>query len=185
MTWTAPSDTGGVPLQGYQVSLDDGAPQAVTSPAIRLSGLSGGSHTVTVVAVNTKGAASSPVTVSAGTRTVPEQPTIADPSDVTIPLQVTFSWQPGATGGAPILGYRYRGGRHVGHAPRGHTASTELVAAGVAGEQLTLVVWAVNAEGESAASTPVTAVVADVPPPPQTPPPTTPPPPAPPGGGGG
>jgi hypothetical protein len=186
VTWTAPSDTGGVPLQGYQVSVDDGTPQVVTSPEIRISGVSGGSHTVTVVVVNARGATSSPVSVSARTRTVPEQPTIADPADVTTPLQVTFSWQPGATGGARIVGYRYQVDGTSGTHLEGTTASTDLVAAGAAGEELTLVVWAVNAEGESAASAPVTAVVADVAPPPTTPPPTTPPAePAPPGGDGG
>ena len=55
VTWAAPSDTGGVPLQGYQVSLDGAARQVVGLADDQVQRLPGGSHTVAVMAINTKG----------------------------------------------------------------------------------------------------------------------------------
>lgn len=176
VTWSAPADTGGVPLAGYQLSVDGGAAVTVPGTSYRVGGLAGGAHSVTVVAVNSKGAASAPATVSATAYTAPQRPVIGAP-DVSVADQVTFGWAPGATGGTAISGYRYQLTFADGEVRDGTTTDLGLTVAGVGGRTVTLVVWASNATGESRASDPVAATV--------TAPPAPPGPPVPPDPGGG
>ncbi|MDO8122485.1 fibronectin type III domain-containing protein [Isoptericola sp. b490] len=186
--WTAPADTGGVPLSGYDVSVDGAQPVRVgpDQTSVRLTGLAGGDHTVSVLAVNTKGAAGPAVSASVTLRTVPQQPTDVRGENLPDSAQVQFTWQPGVDGGSAITGYRYELVRTPPAAPDGSTpppvtvtgsvATPALVVDGTGGETLTLTVWALNAEGASLASATAQVVVVDDSTPPTTPPPTTPPP---------
>lgn len=177
-TWTAPVDSGGVPLSGFRVTLD-GTTSTTVGPTVtsaRFTGLSFGDHSVTIVAINTRDAESTPVTKTATLTTVPQRPTIDAVTDLPDSADVQVTWSPGGTGGSPIVSYRYlvdgTGGTHE----EGTTTDRSLVVTGIDGETLTVTVWASNAEGESRASTPATVVVVD-----DTPPPAG----GPPGGGGG
>ena len=106
VSWDPPSDTGGVAISGYQVSVDGGPAITVTGTSTLVSPLTGGSHTVSVVAVNVKGAQSPAVTRSEVTVTRPQVVSM-QPVSVTPEGVVTFSWVPGGDGGAHITGYAY------------------------------------------------------------------------------
>lgn len=167
VSWTAPSDTGGVALSGYRVVLD-GTTQ-VTVPAgstsTRFTGLAGGGHSVQVVAVNVRGAESAAAGASGVTLTVPARTTVEDPADTSVPGQVTFRWAAVTdTGGTPVTGYRVVVQHETGPDVDVVQPGTEITVTGQDDETLTIIVRAVNAEGQSAASTPVTAVVVAVPP---------------------
>ncbi len=104
-SWTAPTDTGGVGITGYQVSVDGAPAVTVTKTSLKISPLTGGTHTVSVVVVNDRGAVSAAVATSGLTRTLPQvvtiQPTTISPANL-----VTFGWVPGGDGGSPIIRYR-------------------------------------------------------------------------------
>ncbi|MCB2174687.1 MAG: fibronectin type III domain-containing protein [Actinomycetales bacterium] len=177
-SWTAPVDSGGVPLTGFRVTLDGTSTTTVdaATTSVRFAGLSFGDHTVTIVALNTKGAESAPVAKSVTLTTVPQRPTIDTATDLPGSADVQITWTPGATGGLPVLSYRYLVDGTRGTHEEGTTTDRALVVTGKDGETLTFTVWTSNAEGESAASAPATVVVVDD---------TPAPPGGPPGGGGG
>ncbi len=131
---------------------------------------------MTIVALNTKNAESSPVTKSTTLTTVPQRPTIDAATDLPESADVQVTWTPGATGGSPVVSYRYLVDGTAGTHEAGTTTDRTLVVTGIDGEELTVTVWTSNAEGESAASAPATVVVVDD---------TPAPPGGPPGGGGG
>ncbi|MCV2395616.1 fibronectin type III domain-containing protein [Actinotalea sp. M2MS4P-6] len=168
-TWTAPTDTGGVALSGYRVSIDGRDPVVTTQTTYLFTGLQGGSHSVSVVAVNVKDATSAAVTVEGTTVTVPQAPTVTDPADVSVPLEVTFRWTAGGTGGSPITSYRYVVTDETDAIVDTRTVSASRLSVTVsadAGAVLTIEVHAINAEGESLASNLVQAEVPDGPAPP-------------------
>lgn len=174
-TWTAPADSGGVPLTGFRVTLDGTTTTTVdaATTSARFAGLAAGDHTVTIVALNAKNAESTPVTKTTTVRTVPQRPTIDAVTDLPSSADVRITWTPAAaTGGAPFVSYRYLVDGDRGTHEAGTTVDPTVTVTGVDGETLTVTVWTSNTEGESAASAPATAVVVD-----DTPPP--------PGGGGG
>ncbi|HMO11443.1 MAG TPA: fibronectin type III domain-containing protein [Actinotalea sp.] len=162
VTWSPPADSGGVPITSYLVSLDGGAPVSVLARSHLFAGVSGGPHSVTVVAVNARGASSPAVGATAAVVTVPQRPTIGAP-DVSVPRQVTFTWQAGGDGGSPIVGWWYELSVDGLVTDSGQVAGPALVVGGAPGQELSLVVRAVNAEGQSAASPPATATVPDEP----------------------
>uniref|UniRef100_UPI00356AD26A Ig-like domain-containing protein n=1 Tax=Actinotalea sp. TaxID=1872145 RepID=UPI00356AD26A len=103
-SWKAPADTGGVPLTGYRVSVDGGPAVTVTGTSTVFSSLTGGQHSVSVVAVNSKGEVGPASTASGTTLTVPQAPSL-QPAVVAANGVITFSWLPGGTGGSVILDY--------------------------------------------------------------------------------
>lgn len=170
VTWSPPADTGGVPLTGYLLSVDGGAPVSVGGTSYRAGGLAGGAHSVTVVAVNSKGAESAPATTSGTAETAPQSPTLGPP-DLSVDGYVTVGWTPGATGGSAIIDYRYVVTIDGVAQPDGTTAAAGVtVGPYPPGAQLSIQVWARNAVGESWASDPLTVTVPGTPAPPPAPP---------------
>ncbi len=154
-TWTAPADSGGVALQGYQVSVDGGPAITVSGTSTLITPLTGGAHTVSVVAVNVKGELSTAATTSWTTTTVPQvvtmQPVVATPEG-----QVTFSWLPGSDGGTPITGYTAvvtitRLG--VDEISTTTTSLPTLVVPALPGDRVAISVTASNAVGAGLAAT--------------------------------
>ena len=150
-SWQAPADTGGVGLAGYQVSVDGGPAVTVVGTSTTLSPLTGGAHTVSVVAVNARGAASPASATSATTVTRPQAVTL-QPAALTIDGVVTFSWLAGADGGSPITGYSYvltitraGGAETVSRS----TGLLTLTAPTEPGDSVTITVVATNAAGSS------------------------------------
>ncbi len=168
-TWQAPVDTGGVALTGYQVSVDGGPAISVSGTSTTLSSLTGGSHTVAVVAVNAKGVSGPASTTSGSTLTRPQSVSM-QPAAVTPAGVVTFAWTPGADGGSQITGYSYvvtivrAGGQGV--PVSGTTTVPSVTVPTRPGDSVTISVVARNAVGASAEAT--QGVV--VPLPPATPP---------------
>jgi hypothetical protein len=167
VTWTAPADTGGVALNGYRVTLDGSTTVDLSAGATttRFAGLAGGLHTVAVVAINVRGAESAPATASGSSTTVPAGTVVLEPADTGVPGQVTFRWAAVTdAGGSPVTGYHVVVSGDRGRDVDTTQTGTDIVVSGQDGETLTIVVRAVNDEGESVASAPVTAVVVAVPP---------------------
>ncbi|HEY3436820.1 MAG TPA: fibronectin type III domain-containing protein, partial [Actinotalea sp.] len=110
LTWTAP-DSGGAPIQGYEVSVDGGAAAPAGSrTSFTVSGLAAGAHAVAVRACNSAGCGSWSPTATATVTTPPGE--VRDlqlvPDDAAAPTSVHATWTPPAsTGGLPVT-YRYR-----------------------------------------------------------------------------
>ncbi|MET0579456.1 MAG: fibronectin type III domain-containing protein, partial [Ilumatobacteraceae bacterium] len=114
LTWTAPTDTGGTPLTGYQIeSSTDGttwttvvADTGSTATAFTATGLANGIPvTFRVSALNAVGAGPAGVPTTATPRTIPDAPVnlAATPGNEV----VTLTWAaPLDDGGAPVTGYR-------------------------------------------------------------------------------
>ncbi|WP_443046582.1 glycoside hydrolase domain-containing protein [Streptomyces sp. NBC_00247] len=109
VAWSAPADTGGSPVTGWTVTLDDGHQVRIADPAGRsttFSGLrSGRSYTARVSAVNTYGtsrpsAATAPVVTVGGK---PQKPVVT--GVVTHGKHVRVTWHTAFDGGFPIVGY--------------------------------------------------------------------------------
>uniref|UniRef100_UPI003568EBAA hypothetical protein n=1 Tax=Actinotalea sp. TaxID=1872145 RepID=UPI003568EBAA len=88
------------------VSVDGGPAVTVTGTSTVFSSLTGGQHSVSVVAVNSKGEVGPASTASGTTLTVPQAPSL-QPAVVAANGVITFSWLPGGTGGSVILDYAF------------------------------------------------------------------------------
>ncbi|MFB7776039.1 glycoside hydrolase domain-containing protein [Streptomyces bauhiniae] len=108
VAWAAPEDTGGAPLIGYRVTLDDGHRVEIHDPDSRSTNftwLRSGTYTARVRAVNAVGTSypstpTAPVVTGGGK---PQKPTVT--GVVTDGKQVRVTWRPAGDGGFPILGY--------------------------------------------------------------------------------
>jgi hypothetical protein len=162
VTWSAPSDTGGVPITGYTVtSSPGGITKSVdgTTLATDVTGLTNGtSYTFAVVATNSAGdsvpsAASGSVTPF----TVADAPTGVTATRGNTQAHVTWT-APASNNGSTITGYT------VTSAPGGITKSVDgtTLATDVTGltngTSYTFTVVATNGAGDSAASAPSNAV---------------------------
>lgn len=104
--WTVPAD-GGSPITGYEVTVDDGAPSSYGAGATAavLTGLTGGLHTVQVVALNEEGRG------AAALADVEIVSAPSAPQDVTVtagPVRdaVSLSWSaPSDLGHPELVGY--------------------------------------------------------------------------------
>lgn len=171
VVWSAPGDTGGSPVTGYRVSLDDGHQIAIKDPDSRsttFTWLTGDrSYRARVQAVNAVGAsAKSPATapvVTGGGK--PRQPTVT--SVVTDGRQVRVTWLPAGDSGFPVIGYTVTlDDGTTAHVPG--TATTALLTARKKAKAHTATVTAVTLAGTSDDATAPSAA-----PPPRTPRPRT------------
>jgi hypothetical protein len=159
ISFTAPASDGGSPITNYEYSLDANAPWVPLNPAdfsspIKFSGVSEGTYTPRIRAVNVAGpgqsaAASSAVTVAPPT--VPDGPTINSVSSPSAGrLLVTFA-PPSNDGGSPILNYEYSFDNGVSWLQRDPaSSSTPLVISGLEGDIAQLSLRAINAVGPGA-----------------------------------
>ncbi|AGL16845.1 fibronectin type III domain-containing protein [Actinoplanes sp. N902-109] len=105
VTFTAPADTGGSPITGYDVSTDDGVTWQALPAGGTVTGLSNGTaYAVRVRARNAVGAGPASDAVTVVPATVPGAPTglRAAPADASAVLTFTA---PTDNGGDPLLGY--------------------------------------------------------------------------------
>ncbi|AGZ42862.1 fibronectin type III domain-containing protein [Actinoplanes friuliensis] len=105
LAFTAPGDTGGDPITGYEVSTDDGTTWAPLAANRTVTGLTNGaSYTFRVRAVNSVGPGPATAGSTATPATTPGAPTgvTATPGDNR--AVVTFT-PPASDGGSPITGY--------------------------------------------------------------------------------
>ncbi|MFD8418085.1 glycoside hydrolase domain-containing protein [Streptomyces sp. NPDC059466] len=109
VAWSAPEDTGGAPVTGYKITLDDGHQVEIRDPNSRSTTFTwlraGKSYTARVRAVNSVGtstpsAATAPVVTEGGK---PQKPTVT--SVITEAGQVRVTWRPAGDGGFPVIGY--------------------------------------------------------------------------------
>ncbi|MFD5633119.1 glycoside hydrolase domain-containing protein [Streptomyces sp. NPDC127077] len=109
VAWSAPGDTGGSPVTGYEVTLDDGHQVEIHDPGSRRTTFTwlrdGRSYTARVRAVNTVGAsrpspATAPVVTGGGR---PQKPAVT--SVVTDGKRVRVTWRAAGDGGFPVIGY--------------------------------------------------------------------------------
>lgn len=123
-SFTAPTDDGGTPITGYEVSLGDGWTPVASSGAGQRSGqglclsscdgLHGilvdvpvGSTSLRVRAVNAVGPGAPSNTLSTTVYALPDAPTAVTATAAATTATVTFSG-PAADGGSPVLGYQVR-----------------------------------------------------------------------------
>lgn len=109
VAWSAPVDTGGSPVTGYEVALSDGHRITVGDPDTRSTTFTwlrpGRSYTARVQAVNTVGtskpsAATAPVVTGGGK---PQKPAVT--GVLTDGEQVRVTWRAAGDGGFPVIGY--------------------------------------------------------------------------------
>ncbi|MEU3981752.1 glycoside hydrolase domain-containing protein [Streptomyces sp. NPDC026672] len=152
VAWSAPGDTGGSPLTGYRITLDDGHRVEIHDANSRSTTFTwlpaGRSYTARVQAVNTVGAsqpsaATAPVVTGGGK---PQKPTVT--GVLTDGRQVRVTWRAADDGGFPVIGYTVAlGDGTTAHVPA--TADTALLTtAGRAGAH-TATVTAVTLAGTS------------------------------------
>ncbi|MGW1536527.1 glycoside hydrolase domain-containing protein [Streptomyces aureus] len=109
VAWSAPAETGGSPVTGYRVTLDDGHRVDIHDPDSRrttFTGLPAGrSYTARVRAVNALGASRpSPATAPVATGgAAPRTPTVT--GVLTDGRQVRVTWRAAGDGGFPVIGY--------------------------------------------------------------------------------
>lgn len=151
VAWAEPKDTGGAPITGYRVTLNDGHQVEIHDPDSRgtsFTWLRPGTYTARVRAVNAVGTSSSstptaPVVAGGGK---PQRPTVT--TVITDGKQVRVSWQPAGDGGLPILGYTVALGDGTTAHVSGTTDTALLTATGKARAH-TATVTAVTLAGTS------------------------------------
>ncbi|MDF2988454.1 MAG: S-layer protein, partial [Eubacterium sp.] len=155
VNFTAPSDNGGSPVTGYEVTASPGNIKVTTTTgtSIVVTGLSNGtSYTFTVRAINAagSGAASAPSN-EAIPATVPGVPGNVEATAGNGQATVTFT-APSDNGGSPVTGYE------VTASPgniKVTSTGTRIVVTGLSnGISYTFTVKAINSMGSSAASAP-------------------------------
>ncbi len=166
VAWSAPEDTGGSPVTGYEITLSDGHQVEIHDPDSRSTTFTrlraGRSYTARVRAVNTFGAsrpsaATAPVVTGGGK---PQKPTVK--GVITDGERVRVTWRAAGDGGFPIIGYTVAlGDGTTAHVPA--TTDTALLTATGRATAHTATVTAVTLAGtsdDSAATVPATAAAA-------------------------
>jgi hypothetical protein len=162
LAWLGPLSNGGANVTGYSVEVSPPCPSCTgKSPAglsTTIGGLSNGiTYSFVVRAVNAAGNGAGTVAVQATPKTVPSAPTSVV-TGTTGDHQVNLSWSPPASdGGSPITGYLVDISPVcllcAGWGPTGTSTTISGLANGV---EYSFTVKAVNSEGVSVVSSPVT-----------------------------
>jgi hypothetical protein len=178
LSWAAPSDDGGGPVNDYLINVYSGADTSSfvkqidtgsSGTSAVVPGLTNGQqYTFTVQAAN---AAAGPGTASGPESTTPyttpAAPTLATPTPQD--GQIQLSWSPALDGGSGLTGYDvdvYSGSGTSGSPtviPLGPSATSTTVPGLTNGQSYTFAVVAINAAGDSPASNSETAIPAGVP----------------------
>ena len=158
--------TGGSAITGYTVTSSSGATNTGATSPILITESAAGTYTYTVKATNARGTSLASTGLGGGVSSVPTAPTIGTLSNVTgiaygsnPQFTLTFT-APTSTGGSAITSYKYstNGGTNYITAPSTTspmtltTQSTSGTPAFVAGTNYTVILIAVNANGDSPAS---------------------------------
>ena len=164
VSFTAPSD-GGSAITNYKYSINGGSTFTAFSPAITsspavITGLTNGtSYDIQLLAVNAAGDGLNSATVSATPVTAPQAPTslVATPADGAISLAFTM---PSSDGGSPITNYKLStdGGATFTALSPAQTTSPIAISGLTNGRTYQLQLKAVNAVGDSSASSQVSAM---------------------------
>lgn len=176
LSWTAPSNNGGAPVDFYTVKVQPEAGTVVypldrSQTGASVTGLTNGVvYTFAVAATNQANLTGPAASVSSTPRTVPTAP--SNVVGTRGNQQVTLSWTPQFNGGRPITNYRVRYSSNVGAtwSPGQLTGSanpTFTVTGLTGGTSYLFQVSAVNEAGESpysSASSPVVPVAPAMPP---------------------
>ena len=157
-----PGSNGGSAITNYKYSTDGSnyielSPAVTTSP-ITITGLTNGtSYGIYLKAVNARGESSASSSVSVTPSTIPSSPTSLSASAGD--GSATISFTPGANGGNAITNYKYSidGSTYTDLSPS--DASTPITISGLTnGTSYTIYLKAVNANGDSSASTSVSVI---------------------------
>ena len=157
-----PGANGGNAITNYQYSTDGTNYTALsptdTSSPITINGLTNGtSYTIYLKAVNPNGVSSASSSVTVTPSTIPSAPTSLSASAGD--GSATISFTPGANGGSAITNYKYSidGSTYTDLSPS--DASTPITISGLTnGTSYTIYLKAVNANGDSSASTSVSVI---------------------------
>ena len=157
-----PGANGGNAITNYQYSTDGTNYTALsptdTSSPITINGLTNGtSYTIYLKAVNPNGVSSASSSVTVTPSTIPSAPTSLSASAGD--GSATISFTPGANGGNAITNYKYSidGSTYTDLSPS--DASTPITISGLTnGTSYTIYLKAVNANGDSSASTSVSVI---------------------------
>ena len=153
-TWDAPLDDGNTPITRYEVDSGTGFVSNGTSKTFSKTFTSAGIRSISVRAVNAIGAGPSDSASGTITVTVPGQVTGVSAS--VSGTQITWTWGAPSNGGSPII--RYEVSRDSGTWLSVGT-SRSYAYTGSRGRSYSLRVQAVNAVGEGAASSSVSASI--------------------------
>jgi hypothetical protein len=111
VNWTAPTNTGGSPIASYVIRSD---PQVGTPVPVgrevrttTIGGLSNGTYTFSVTAINESGSSSNPGISNPITIGAPEAPTITYIANGTEPNELLIYYTAGGIGGSAITTYKY------------------------------------------------------------------------------
>lgn len=164
IAFTAPASDGGSAITNYKYSINGGTTFTAFSPAITsgpatITGLTNGTtYSIQLEAVNAVGDGLNSATVTATPRTVPDAPTslVATPSDSAVSIAFTA---PASDGGSAITNYKYSidGGATFTDFSPAQTSSPVTITALTNGTAYDIQLRAVNAAGDSSASSQVTA----------------------------
>ena len=162
-----PGSNGGSAITNYKYSLDgtnflDFSPSITSSP-VTISGLTNGtSYNVYLKAVNARGDSSASTSVSVTPSTTPSAPTSL--SATAGDGQATISFTPGSNGGSAITNYKYSldGTNFLDFSPS-ITSSPVTISGLTNGTSYNVYLKAVNARGDSSASTSVSVTPSTTP----------------------
>lgn len=168
VAFSAPTNNGGASITDYKYSLNGGAytSAGTTSSPIVITGLTNGTtYSVTLKAVNSRGDGYASTSSSGTPGGTPSAPTSL--SATAENGQATISFTPGADGGSSITNYKYSidGSTYTALSPA--DASSPITITGLTnGTPYSITLKAVNAAGDSAASTSVSVTPRTTPSPP-------------------